>query len=140
MRDAAARVALLAGPVQVQPPTRAFSFTAQGFNPPGGQDPVVGSVTVTVDLQGEVGSGPVEAVELAVGGVTYTPADTTYVYDAAVDRLSVRGDAAGEGPGSFDLEVRKASTAQPSPNDFAYFSRDGGYHVAAATTIGSGSR
>lgn len=130
---------LLAGSASARPLTKVFTFTAQGFEQPGAEDPVTGSVTVAIDLQGETRSGPVEAVDLTVGGVAYTPETTTYVYDPSVDRLSVHGQAAS-GPASFDLEVRKTSTANPGPNDFSYTGSDGGYHIAGTTTVKATAR
>lgn len=126
---------LLAASAGAEPVTRTFSFIAEGFEPPAGQEPVTGSVTVTTDLQGALREGPVEAIDLVIGDIVYTPAHTTYVYDPAVDRLSVRGDAEGKGPGSFEFEVRKTSTAGPGPNDFVFFGRDGGYHVAKSVKV-----
>lgn len=114
-----------------EPPARTFGFIAQGF----AGEPVAGSITVAVDPQGGLRSGPVQAIRLVAGGVTYTPANTTYVYDPAVDRLSVRGSAGGDRPGSFDLELRRASADRPGPNDFAFFSQGGEYRVATMTAI-----
>jgi hypothetical protein len=120
------------------PVATTFAFTAQGFTPAGGPDPVSGSVTVAIDPSGATVTAPVQAVRLTLAGTTYTPADTVYTYDPSVDRLSVRGG--GGGPPSFDLEVRKTSTGSPGPNDFSYFDGNGGYFVAGTTTVTPGGR
>jgi hypothetical protein len=131
---AATAVLLSHAPLALAAPTATtFAFTAQGFTPPGGPDPVSGSVTVAIDPSSAAVTGPVQAIDLTLAGTTYTPADTVYTYDPAVDRLSVQGG--GKGPPSFDLELRKTSTGAPGPNEFSYFDRNGGNSVAGTTTV-----
>lgn len=114
--------------------SRTFSFTARGFLPADKQNVISGRVTVTIDPYGEILSRSVTAVDLALDGIAYTPAETSYVYDPATDRLSIHGGPKGGGPGSFDLELRRSSAERPGPNDFVYYSRDGGYYIAKTTT------
>jgi hypothetical protein len=118
--------------------SRTFTFAADDFEPAAGTGPISGRVTAPVGLGGSFRSGQVDAIELSVGGVTYSPAGTTYEYDPSVDRLSIRGE--GEGQAGFDLQIRQASAPEPGSADFTFYSADGNYHAAGEVRVTAGGR